>query len=279
MIERALATLRLLMKSPQFVVSVSILGVVLLLTLFGPLVSPEPWRVDPLKRFAGPSLEHWLGNDELGRDMFANIAHGARISLTVSFMSMIFASVVGALIGMSAGYYRGTWEVFAMRGTDIMLCFPPMLMAIFLVALTGPSAVNLVFVIGILYVPRFARIAHSSSLAVSEIQYVEGARAIGARTWFILWRHILPNILAPLFVQFSLGLGSAILIESGLSFLGLGPPPPASSWGRMISGAQRYLSASPYGVLWPSLFISMTVIAVNLLGDALRDTLDPRIRK
>jgi len=279
MIERARATLRLLMKSPQFVVSICILAIILLLTVFGPMIGPEPWKVDPLKRFAGPSAAHWLGNDELGRDIFANISHGARISLGVSFLSMIFASVVGAVIGMIAGYYRGLWEVLAMRGTDIMLCFPPMLMAIFLVALTGPSAVNLIFVIGILYVPRFARIAHSSALAVSQIQYVEGARAIGARTWYIILRHILPNILAPLFVQFSLGLGSAILIESGLSFLGLGPPPPASSWGRMISGAQRYLSANPYGVLWPSLFISLTVIAVNLLGDALRDTLDPRVRK
>lgn len=280
MIERLRATLRLLMKSPQFVVSVVCLSIICFLTLFGPLISPwEPWQMNGAKRFAGPSVQHWLGNDEFGRDIFSIIVHGARISLAVSFFSMIFASVVGAIIGMIAGYYRGVWEVLAMRGTDIMLCFPPMLMAIFLVALTGPSVVNLVFVIGILFVPRFARIAYSSTLSVAEIQYVEGARAIGARTWFILLRHILPNILAPLFVQFSLGLGSAILIESGLSFLGLGPPPPAASWGRMISSAQRFLSVSPYGVLWPSLFISMTVIAVNLLGDALRDTLDPRIRK
>nr|WP_253913181.1 ABC transporter permease [Pseudoruegeria sp. HB172150] len=256
-----------------------LLSVIGFLTVFGPLITPwEPWSIDATKRFAGPSLQHWLGNDEFGRDIFSNIVYGARISLIVSILSMTFASVVGVIIGMVAGYFRGAWEMLAMRGTDIMLCFPPMLMAIFLVALTGPSIVNLVFVIGILFIPRFARIAYSSTLSVAEIQYVEGARAIGARNWFILLRHILPNILAPLFVQFSLGLGSAILIESGLSFLGLGPPPPAASWGRMISTAQRYLSVSPFGVLWPSIFISATVIAVNLLGDALRDTLDPRIR-
>lgn len=279
MIKRLRGTLKLLLKSPQFVISITCLSLIFFLTIFGPIITPwEPWQIDATKRFAGPSPEHWLGNDDFGRDIFSNIVHGARISLVVSVFSMIFASVVGAIIGMIAGYFRGAWEVLAMRGTDIMLCFPPMLMAIFLVALTGPSTINLVFVIGILFVPRFARIAYSSTLSVAEVQYVEGARAIGARTWFIILRHILPNILAPLFVQFSLGLGSAILIESGLSFLGLGPPPPAASWGRMISTAQRFLSVSPLGVLWPSIFISVTVIAVNLLGDALRDTLDPRVR-
>lgn len=279
MIERIRGTLRLLLKSPQFVISMTCLGVIALLTVLGPVVTPhQPWQVDVTKRFAGPSLTNWLGNDEFGRDIFANIVYGARISLAVSFSSMVFAGVVGTVIGMIAGYFRGFWEVVAMRGTDIMLCFPPMLMAIFLVALTGPSVTNLVFVIGILFIPRFARIAYSSTLSVAEIQYVEGARAIGARSGFIIFRHILPNIVAPLFVQFSLGLGSAILIESGLSFLGLGPPPPEASWGRMISTAQRFLSANPLGVLWPSLFISVTVIAVNLLGDALRDTLDPRLR-
>ncbi|WP_338608668.1 ABC transporter permease [Pelagibacterium nitratireducens] len=260
-------------------ISIVCLGVIAVLTVFGPWMTPhEPWQVNVTKRFAGPSVENWLGNDEFGRDIFSNIVHGARISLAVSFSSMVFAGVVGAIIGMIAGYFRGAWEMIAMRGADIMLCFPPMLMAIFLVALTGPSVANLVFVIGILFIPRFARIAHSSTLSVAEIQFVEGARAIGARRWFILLRHILPNIVAPLFVQFSLGLGSAILIESGLSFLGLGPPPPEASWGRMISTAQRFLSANPLGVFWPSLFISVTVISVNLLGDALRDTLDPRLR-
>lgn len=279
MIERLPTTLRLLLKSPQFLVSIICLGIIALLTVFGPWVTPhEPWQVNVTKRFAAPSAENWLGNDEFGRDIFSNIVHGARISLAVSFSSMIFAGLVGTIIGMIAGYFRGVWEVLAMRGTDIMLCFPPMLMAIFLVALTGASVINLVIVIGILFVPRFARIAYSSTLSVADIQYVEGARAIGARASYILFRHILPNILAPLFVQFSLGLGSAILIESGLSFLGLGPPPPEASWGRMISTAQRFLSANPLGVLWPSLFISITVIAVNLLGDALRDTLDPRLR-
>lgn len=279
MIERFRGTLQLLLKSPQFLFSVTCLGIIALLTIFGPWITPhEPWQVDVSKRFSGPTAENWLGNDEFGRDIFSNIVHGARISLVVSFASMVFAGVVGTIIGMVAGYFRGIWEVLAMRGMDIMLCFPPMLMAIFLVALTGPSVGNLVIVIGILFVPRFARIAHSSTLSVADIQYVEGARAIGAQSSFIIVRHILPNIVAPLFVQFSLGLGSAILIESGLSFLGLGPPPPEASWGRMISTAQRFLAANPLGVFWPSLFISVTVIAVNLLGDALRDTLDPRLR-
>ena len=279
MIKRFMATWRSLLKSPQFIVSIVIITLIASLTFIGPfLVRYDPWLVNVDLRFAGPSAEHWLGNDEFGRDIFSNIVFGARISLFVSMASMVFASILGTTLGMIAGYFRGGLEVLAMRGTDILLCFPPMLMAIFLVALTGPSVPNLVIVIGILYTPRFARIAHSSTLAVGEIQFIEAARAVGSPTWFILLRHVLPNILAPLFVQFSLGLGSAILIESGLSFLGLGPPPPAASWGRMISKARRFLAISPYGVLWPSIVISMTVIAFNLLGDALRDTLDPRLR-
>ncbi len=279
MIKQFMATWRSLLKSPQFIVSIVIITMIAALTIFGPLITKwDPWLVNVDLRFAGPSAEHWLGNDEFGRDIFSNIVFGARISLFVSMASMIFASILGTTLGMIAGYFRGALEVLAMRGTDILLSFPPMLMAIFLVALTGPSVPNLVIVIGILYTPRFARIAHASTLAVSEVQYIESARAVGSPTWFILLRHVLPNILAPLFVQFSLGLGSAILIESGLSFLGLGPPPPAASWGRMISKARRFLAITPYGVLWPSIVISLTVIAFNLLGDALRDTLDPRLR-
>lgn len=275
----AATNLRELLNTPQFVISFVILVFIAWLTLLGPEITEwDPWQVDGRKRFCPPSLEHWLGCDEFGRDLFSNIAHGGRVSLLVSTASMAFASLAGICLGLLAGYFRGVLEVLIMRGVDILLSFPPMLMAIFLVSLTGPSITNLIFVIGVLYVPRFARIAHSSTLVVSESPHIESARAIGAPVWFILARHVLPNILAPLIVQFSVGLGSAILIESGLSFLGLGPPPPEASWGRMISKARRFLSLSPYGVLWPSIVISATVLAFNLLGDVLRDRMDPRLR-
>ena len=277
--DRIYQVLRPFLKSPQFVASVSILLVIFLLSLFGPLIAQwDPTVVSGAKRFNPPSFMHWLGNDEFGRDIFSNIVHGARISLFVSIASMIFSSIVGVILGLTAGYYRGKLEVLIMRGIDVLLCFPPILMAIFLVTFLGPSIQNLIIVIGILYVPRFTRIAHSSTLAVSELSYIESSHAVGAPIWVILFKHILPNILAPLFVQFSLGLGAAILLESGLSFLGLGPPPPTPSWGRMIAKSRRFLSVTPYGILWPSIFISMTVLAFNLLGDALRDGLDPRLR-
>jgi len=272
-------TLLPFLRTPQFLVSVTILILIAVLTIFAAQITQwDPSKVDGSKRFAGPSVTHWLGCDEFGRDIFSNIAYGARMSLLVSFSSMIFSSLWGVALGLTAGYFRGRWEILAMRGIDVLLCFPPMLMAIFLVSLTGPSVSNLIIVIGILYMPRFTRIAYSSTLAIRETPYIESARAVGTPTWAILFKHILPNILAPLFVQFSLGLGAAILMESGLSFLGLGPPPPTPSWGRMISKARRFLSLSPYGVLWPSIIISMTVLAFNLLGDALRDRLDPRLR-
>jgi len=249
------------------------------LVIFAPNLSQwDPTKVDGRKRFAPPSVTHWLGCDEFGRDIFSNIAFGARISLLVSLSSMTFSCFFGVILGLTAGYFRGTWEVVAMRGVDILLSFPPILMAIVLVSLTGPSIQNLIIVIGVLYIPRFTRIAYGSTLAIRGTPFIESARAVGSPTWMILFRHILPNILAPLFVQFSLGLGAAILMESGLSFLGLGPPPPAPSWGRMISKARRFLALSPYGVLWPSVVISMTVLSFNLLGDALRDRLDPRLR-
>jgi len=279
MIDRFVSKLRPLLRTPQFTLSVGILLVLLILVVFAPQLSQwDPAKVDGSKRFDGPSATHWLGCDEFGRDIFSNLAFGARMSLLVSLSSMTLSCLVGTVLGLIAGYSRGIVEAVMMRGVDILLSFPPILMAIFLVSLTGPSIENLILVIAILYMPRFTRIAYSSTLAIRDSMFVESARVIGTPTWSILIRHILPNILAPLFVQFSLGLGAAILMESGLSFLGLGPPPPAPSWGRMISKARRFLALSPYGVLWPSLIISMTVLAFNLMGDALRDRLDPRLR-
>jgi peptide/nickel transport system permease protein len=238
----------------------------------------DPDAIDPALRVAGPSRVHLLGTDEYGRDITSRLAHGARISLAVSLASVAIALSVGSLVGMTAGYFGGPLELIFMRIVDGLLSFPPILLALFVITFLGPSLFNVILVIGLLYIPRFARIAHGATLSVREAEYVQASTALGATHGRTLRCAILPNIAAPLFVQTSLGLGQAILLESGLSFLGLGAPPPASSWGRMIEQSSRFMSLSPWPVIWPSVVVSATVLAFNLLGDAARDALDPRLR-
>jgi peptide/nickel transport system permease protein len=183
------------------------------------------------------------------------------------------------VLGSVAAYAGRGVEAAVMRTMDGLLCFPPILLGIFVVTFLGPSVVNLILVIGVLYVPRFTRVVHASTLAVRELPFVESARALGASALRVVGRAILPNILAPILVQTSLAAGHAILLESGLSFLGLGPPPPTASWGRMVEQSGRFLQLGVLPLLWPSLAISGTVLAFNLLGDGLRDVLDPRLRE
>jgi peptide/nickel transport system permease protein len=238
----------------------------------------DPDEINPAVRATPPSRLHPLGTDEYGRDITSRLVYGARISMLVSAASVAIALSAGTAVGMSAGYFGGALELLLMRLVDGLLSFPPILLALFVITFLGPSLLNVILVIGLLYVPRFARIAHGATLSVREAEYVQAATAIGAAHWYTMRRAILPNIAAPLFVQVSLGLGQAILLEAGLSFLGLGAPPPASSWGRMIEQSTRFMSLSPWPVLWPSIVVSTTVLALNLLGDAMRDALDPRLR-
>jgi peptide/nickel transport system permease protein len=237
------------------------------------LARHDPDAIDPGARVALPSSKHLLGTDEFGRDIVSRLVYGARLSISVSL-----ASVTIALVGMAAAYFGGGLDLILMRFIDGLLSFPPILLALFVITFLGPSLINVILVIGLLYIPRFARVAHGATLSVREAEYVQAARAIGATHGRTLRRAILPNIAAPLFVQTSLGLGHAILLESGLSFLGLGAPPPASSWGRMIEQSSRFMSLSPWPVFWPSIVVSATVLALNVLGDVLRDMLDPRLR-
>ena len=256
-----------------------IVGAVAAVALLAPLVSRyDPDAINPAVRAALPSWAHPLGTDEYGRDIVSRLAHGARISMIVSVASVTIALSAGTLVGMTAGYFGGRLELVLMRLVDGLLSFPPILLALFVITFLGPSLVNVILVIGLLYIPRFARLAHGATLTVRETEYVQASHAIGATDAWTLRRAVLPNIAAPLFVQISLGLGQAILLEAGLSFLGLGAPPPAPSWGRMIEQSTRFMSLSPWPVLWPSMVVSTTVLALNLLGDALRDTLDPRLR-
>lgn len=252
----------------------------LMAAIFAPVLAPHTYdRMNPALRFAGSSAKHLLGADEFGRDILSRLIWGARMTMTVSLGSVAIAAVGGVILGLLAGYHGGWVENTVMRLVDAILCFPPIVLAIFVVTFVGPQLSNLVLIMGVLYIPRFARVVHGVTLAAREMEYVEAARATGASVPRILFRSILPNILAPIFVQISLSLGSAVLLESSLSFLGLGPPPPMPSWGRMIEQSARYMHLGPHTVLWPSFVISLTVLAFNILGDAVRDNLDPRLRQ
>ncbi len=253
-------------------------GLVLVACLAPALVGHDPNTLNPRVKVQLPSRTYVLGTDEFGRDILSRLAYGARITLLVAIASVILAAVGGTILGTVAAYAGRGLEVVLMRAMDGMLCFPPILLGIFVVTFLGPSLMNLILVIGVLYIPRFTRVVHSSTLAIRELEYVESARALGASAVRIVSRAILPNILAPILVQASLAAGHAILLESGLSFLGLGPPPPTPSWGRMVEQSGRFMQLSVLPLIWPSAAISVTVLAFNLLGDGLRDLLDPRLR-
>jgi len=277
---RSLPSLRdRLRRYGQIVIAIPLLAVLAIGAVGAPvLVAHDPNRLNVRAKAESPSITHLLGTDEFGRDILSRLAYGARITLLVAAASVLLAAAGGTLLGSVAAYAGRGVETVIMRTMDGMLCFPPILLAIFVVTFLGPSIVNLILVIGVLYIPRFTRVVHSSTLAIRELEYVESARALGASAVRIIGRAILPNILAPIFVQASLAAGHAILMESGLSFLGLGPPPPAPSWGRMVEQSGRFMQLSLLPILWPSAAISVTVLAFNLLGDGLRDLLDPRLR-
>jgi len=266
-------------RHAQILIALPLLaGLVLVASLAPLLMRHDPNRLNPRVKVQPPSQTYVLGTDEFGRDILSRLAYGARITLIVTFASVVLAAVGGTALGTVAAYAGRAVEMVIMRTMDGMLCFPPILLGIFVVTFLGPSLVNLVLVIGVLYIPRFTRVVHSSTLAIRELEYVESARALGSSALRIVARAILPNILAPIMVQASLAAGHAILLESGLSFLGLGPPPPAPSWGRMVEQSGRYMQLSILPIIWPSAAISATVLGFNLLGDGLRDLLDPRLR-
>jgi peptide/nickel transport system permease protein len=237
---------------------------------------------DPLHQYAGqvlkpPSAQYWLGTDNFGRDMFSRIIWGTSISLQVAGISIAFAGTVGTLLGLVAGYFGGVPDNIIMRFIDIMLSFPTVVLALSIVAFLGNSIPILILTIGIAYTPTFARLVHGAVLSIKQNEYIEAERVVGASNFRIIRTAILPNIMAPIIVQCSLAAGFAILVESGLSFLGLGVAPPTPSWGQMVSNARAYMGQVPLLVVWPSIAVAVTVLAFNMLGDGLRDALDPRL--
>ena len=260
--------------------SVIALCLLILVAVLAPVIAPsDPVAMDISGRMASPSAAHWLGQDEFGRDVLSRLLHGARVSLSVAFATGVIAAVIGISAGMVGGYFGGIAEVLTVRVAEFMLAFPPILLALLVIAFTGPGTVTLIVTMAIFYAPEFARIAYGEVRSVKQKEYVEAMRAIGAGPMRILRATILPNIAAPLFVQFSLVVAAAIVVESGLSFLGLGIVPPTPSWGLMIRGARSYLELNPMGLVWPCLALVVTIFIVNSLCDAVRDVFDPRTNK
>jgi peptide/nickel transport system permease protein len=243
------------------------------------LQTHDPIATDAANTLAAPSAEHWLGSDHLGRDIYSRIVHGARVSLIVGLASTLLGSVLGGIIGLLSGYVGGKTDLIAQRLLDILQGLPLLVLALVMSASLGPSIQNVVIAISIPIIPRAARVIRSSVLTIREMQYVEAARAVGVSHLRIAFRHILPNTMGPFIVLCTAQLGSAILVEATLSFLGLGVPEPYPSWGRMLSvSAAEYAQKAPHLVIFPGLAISLAVFGSNLMGDALRDTLDPRLR-
>lgn len=267
-------------KKPLGAAGGFIMLVIVLTAVFADqLQTYDPIATDAAHTLARPDAEHWLGSDHLGRDIYSRIVHGARVSLEVGIASTLVGSILGGVIGLLSGYAGGKTDLIAQRVMDILQGLPLLVLALVMSAALGPSIENVVIAISIPIVPRAARVIRSSVLSIREMQYVEAARAIGLRHLRIAFRHILPNTMGPFIVLCTAQLGSAILVEAALSFLGLGVPEPYPSWGRMLSvSAAEYAQKAPWLVLFPGVAISLAVFGSNLLGDALRDTLDPRLR-
>ncbi len=267
-------------KKPLGAVGGAIMLVIVLTAAFAnQLQTYDPIATDAAHTLARPSADHWLGSDHLGRDIYSRIVHGARVSLVVGIGSTLLGSVLGGIIGLLSGYVGGKTDLVVQRVMDILQGLPLLVLALVVSAALGPSVQNVILAISIPIIPRAARVIRSSVLSIREMQYVEAARALGLRHLRIAFRHILPNTIGPFIVLCTAQLGSAILVEATLSFLGLGVPEPYPSWGRMLSvSAAEYAQKAPWLVLFPGIAISLAVFGPNLLGDALRDTLDPRLR-
>ena len=267
-------------KKPLGAIGGLLMVVILLTALFAyQLQTHDPIATDAGQSLARPGADHWLGSDHLGRDIYSRIVHGARVSLIVGLASTLMGSVLGGFIGLLSGYIGGKTDLITQRVMDILQGLPLLVLALVMSAALGPSIPNVVLAISIPIIPRAARVFRASVLSIREMQYVEAARAVGLRHLRIAFRHILPNTIGPFIVLCTAQLGSAILVEAALSFLGLGVPEPYPSWGRMLSvSAAEYAQKAPWLVLFPGLAISLAVFGSNLLGDALRDTLDPRLR-
>ncbi|MEM3433541.1 MAG: ABC transporter permease [Candidatus Methanomethyliaceae archaeon] len=267
-------------KDRRFLLGLVIVLPITFLAILQPILPlPDPNKTNIPQRLAKPSKFHPLGTDEYGRDLFVRLLVGTRTSIAISFGATVLAALTGTLIGIISACSTRFVETIAMRTVDIILAFPPIVLATVVVGLFGNNILNLVLTLGLLNLPGFARLAYGSTKIISSLAFIEAARAIGMTTYRLMLKHIVPNIVSPLFVQFSLTVGSIILLESGLSFLGIGVKPPTASLGQIIGRARGYMALSPSYVLWPAVLLSLIILSFNLLGDAARDYMDPKITR
>lgn len=273
-------TLVKILRSPRGAVGFGVLIVLLVAAFFAPwLTGYDPYSQNLQLRSAPPSWQHWLGTDQLGRDILTRLLYGARISLAAGIGSVLIAAVLGGTLGTVAGYVGGRLDTILMSINDVLLVFRTYLLAIMVVAILGISLFNLTLAIGLALFPQFARLIRAEILSVKNRDYTEAARSLGARHVVILFRHVLPQVISPVIVTATFYVATAIVVESSLSFLGLGPPPPTPSWGLMVSDGLRFLFGNSALAVIPGVAIMVTVLAFNLLGDSLRDALDPRLKR
>lgn len=273
-------TLKILSRNPSAVAGMVIIAGMGLLALFAGLLAPyDPIRISLSERLQPPSMAHWFGTDEMGRDILSRVIYGARISLRIGIVVVSIAGGLGTVIGATAGFL-GRWaDAVIMRIMDVILSFPSLVLAMALAAALGPGLTNAVIAVAFVMIPKFARLSRGEALAVKERQYIAAARVAGASNPWIIANHVLPNCVNSVIVLATLTLGDTILIAASLSFIGLGAQPPTPEWGAMISVGRKFLMDHPWYAAFPGLFILVTVIGFNILGDALRDVLDPRIRR
>ena len=267
-------------RKPLGALGAVIVGALLVMALFAEQIAPYGYD-DTIRgaRMRPPSTAHWLGTDNLSRDMWSRIVYGARVSVTVGFATVALAVVLATTIGVSSGYFGGAYDLVVQRVVDAWLSFPYLVIVLSVMAVLGPGLLNVVLSLAIIIAAVNSRVIRGATIAIAQGTYVEAARALGCGHTRILVRHILPNVIATIIILATIGLGAAILAESGLSFLGFGVPPPYPAWGAMLSGSGRtYMFRAPWMAIWPGIAISLAVFGFNMLGDALRDVLDPRLR-
>ena len=279
--EPKLETWRRLKRDKAAVIGGCVLIAVILISLAAPLLtSHQPTAVNTVDRLLPPgSPGHILGTDHLGRDMLSRLLYGGRVSVAIGFIAVAIAMFFGILIGLLAGYYKGVFDILAMRFIDILMAFPYVLLAIAIIAALGPGLLNAMIAISIVGIPYYARIVRGTVLSIREQEYIEAQKALGASNMRILFKHILPNSLSPIIVAATLDVGWMIVAASGMSFLGLGAQPPMAEWGVMLSDGKEFLRVAPFISLLPGMAIFVVVLSLNLLGDGLRDALDPRLKQ
>lgn len=269
--------LKRMLRSPQGALGLVVVGLILLVVIVGPWSAPyDPEKMAPLMRYKPPSAQFWLGTDQYGRDIFSRLLHGARATVVMAVLATALGTLVGAIVGTVSAFLGGRGDEAIMRTVDAIMSIPSLLLALLIVNLLGKSSVNALLAIALAFAPGMARVTRSVALAVRKQDYVNAAIARGESAGFIVGREMLPNVVAPIIVEMTIRVAFAVMLFATLSFLGLGAQPPASEWGLMVSEARRFMHLSPWMILWPSLAIALVAIGFNLLGDGLRDALNPR---